>query len=309
MKTQVSWRAVGVFVAVAYGLGALVALPLLLLEPGHPAAVSTLVLMAMMFTPSIAVAVVHKTVAPMSSWRAETGLQKGRLLGSTVLAGWLGTPLIVFATIAVSALLGWIQLDLVGLSGMVELLETLGAQEALEVMPPHVLLAAQVLQAVLMGAVLNFFFALGEELGWRGWLQPQLMPLGALRAMLLTGAIWGLWHTPAIWAGHNFPGEPVLGPIVMTLACMGWGVWLGWLRLRSNSVIVPALAHGVLNGTAGIVALVHQAGTESNPLLVLAVGVSGILVTGLVSLILWLQGALVAPNPRAESGAPEAEAT
>lgn len=295
MNRRVDWRAVGVFVAAAYGLGALVAAPLQLLPAEQRAVLSTPLLMLMMFTPSLAVAVVHKTVSPITDWGVQTGLRRGRLVGSTLAAGWLGTPVLVFATTAVSALLGWLQLDLVGLSGMVELLEELGAGEALEVMPPHALLAAQVMQAVLIGAVVNFVFALGEELGWRGWLQPQLMPLGPVPAMLLTGAIWGLWHAPAIWGGHNFPGEPLLGPLVMTVACMGWGVWLGWLRLRSGSVLVPALAHGVLNGTAGVVVLVHQAGTELNPLLAVAVGVSGILVTGSLALSLWFLGALVEP--------------
>jgi membrane protease YdiL (CAAX protease family) len=36
----------------------------------------------------------------------------------------------------------------------------------------------------------------GEEYGWRGYLLPKLLPLGELRASLLVGVIWGVWHFP-----------------------------------------------------------------------------------------------------------------
>ena len=54
------------------------------------------------------------------------------------------------------------------------------------------LVALQFLNGVV-GAFINVIPALGEELGWRGWLLllllPKLMPLGTILALLLSGAI------------------------------------------------------------------------------------------------------------------------
>lgn len=38
------------------------------------------------------------------------------------------------------------------------------------------------------------FSTLGEELGWRGYLQGALRPLGRLRGYLLLAFLWEIWH-------------------------------------------------------------------------------------------------------------------
>jgi len=50
-----------------------------------------------------------------------------------------------------------------------------------------------VLPVLLAGTLLGVF---GEEYGWRGYLLPKLLPLGELRASLIVGVIWGVWHFP-----------------------------------------------------------------------------------------------------------------
>ena len=63
---------------------------------------------------------------------------------------------------------------------------------------PWFIIAAQTFQALLLAPLLNAIPTLGEEFGWRGYLQPKLMPLGGRNAVLLTGIIWGVWHLSLI---------------------------------------------------------------------------------------------------------------
>jgi membrane protease YdiL (CAAX protease family) len=127
--------------------------------------------------------------------------------------------------------------------------------------------------------LINTLLALGEELGWRGLLLPELLPLGQRRAILLSGVIWGFWHAPVILQGHNYPSQPVLGVFLMVVFTVLAGAFFGWLYLRTRSPWAPALAHGSLNAIAGL------------PLLFLT-GVDITLGGTLASLIGWIPLAL-----------------
>ena len=72
-------------------------------------------------------------------------------------------------------------------------------------------------------------FALGEEYGWRGHLQPLLLQKYAIKqAFVVLGIIWGLWHLPAILLGHNYPEYPLLGGFVlMPITCIAFSVAFG----------------------------------------------------------------------------------
>ena len=83
-------------------------------------------------------------------------------------------------------------------------------------MPKEALLATRFLNAVIIGPFLGLIITFGEEYGWRGFLQTELVRLGRIRGVGLLGIIWGIWHWPIIWMGYNYPGQPVLGPLLMT---------------------------------------------------------------------------------------------
>jgi uncharacterized protein len=106
--------------------------------------------------------------------------------------------------------------------------------------------------AVLLAPFINMIFALGEELGWRGFLLPNLMPLGQWKAILISGFIWGVWHAPAVVQGLNYPGYPVWGIFMMIVFCILLGTILSWLVLNTKSPWVAALAHGAVNAIAGL---------------------------------------------------------
>jgi membrane protease YdiL (CAAX protease family) len=100
-------------------------------------------------------------------------------------------------------------------------------------------------------SLLNIHCMLGEEFGWRAYLQQKLMPLGPRKAMLLVGAVWAVWHWPSIFLGKGYLpgywGEPVVGPLLWVWSLLPVSVIYGWLTLRSGSVWPAAIAHGVNN--------------------------------------------------------------
>jgi uncharacterized protein len=119
-------------------------------------------------------------------------------------------------------------------------------------LPTGLIVAIQIAFSFTLGPLLNTLFALGEELGWRGFLLPSLLPLGQWRAILVSGVIWGIWHAPAILQGHNYPSQPVLGIFMMTIFTILLGAILSWLYLRTGSPWAPALGHGTINAVAGL---------------------------------------------------------
>ena len=92
-------------------------------------------------------------------------------------------------------------------------------------------------------------FTFGEEYGWRGYLLPRLLPLGEIRASVLIGVIWGLWHLPLLLAGLNYPGVNVwLAIIVFTFVTVALSFTYTWFYVASSgSVLVAAVFHASTN--------------------------------------------------------------
>lgn len=110
-------------------------------------------------------------------------------------------------------------------------------------------------------AAFNALVAMGEELGWRGFLQGQLVArLGVTRGLVLLGLIWSFWHLPSLLAGYNFPEHPVLGALVLfPVELVAISMFLGWLTLRSGSFWTAAVAHGAGNSIEeGVVSHLHM---------------------------------------------------
>ncbi len=148
----------------------------------------------------------------------------------------------------------------------------------------------QLVLGVLIAPVLNSLATLGEEFGWRAYLLPKLMPLGGRRAMVLIGAIWGLWHWPVIFMGYEYgfkyPGFPWVGPLLFIWVAFCFGTFLGWLALRGRSVWPAVIGHAAINGIAAAAALATTG--DPNPLLgPLPVGIIGSLGYALVAVVIF----------------------
>lgn len=115
--------------------------------------------------------------------------------------------------------------------------------------PVGVYIAMLAFQAVILGPLLGLVVAFGEEYGWRGLLQSELVKLGRVRGVLLVGVIWGIWHAPVIAMGGNYPGYPVFGQFVMVGSSVIMGFFLGYAVLKTGSIWIAALLHAVNNQT------------------------------------------------------------
>jgi membrane protease YdiL (CAAX protease family) len=97
-----------------------------------------------------------------------------------------------------------------------------------------------------------FVLVVGEEIGWRGYLLPRLLPrTGPWRASATVGLLWALWHLPLF----SMPGMPQYGsPFpAFVLYTTALSVLLTILAQRTGgSVAIATLFHGAVN-TLGLV--------------------------------------------------------
>lgn len=116
----------------------------------------------------------------------------------------------------------------------------------------------QFISAVTYAPIINMFAALGEEAGWRGYMTPALEKwMGKKAALVVSGIIWAIWHGPLIVLagyeyGTGYAGEPFLGILMMCGFTTAMGIVLSYFYEKSQSIWVPALMHGALNGVAGV---------------------------------------------------------
>jgi membrane protease YdiL (CAAX protease family) len=102
-------------------------------------------------------------------------------------------------------------------------------------------LVAHILMNAIAGLLMVSLLALLEEIGWRAWLLPRLADrIGAHWGVMLTSAIWALWHVPFQLSGiQHIHG---VSPIMLALSMP-----LGWLWLRTESIWLVAIGHGASN--------------------------------------------------------------
>lgn len=142
-------------------------------------------------------------------------------------------------------------------------------------------------QSLIGGITINAIFAFGEEIGWRGFLLREFRALSFWKASLIIGLIWGLWHAPLIFAGHNYPSTPIFGILMMTLSSMLMSPILSFITIKSRSVFPAAFFHGVVNGSASLGIMIIAGG---NPELLNGLtGLSGFIVLLAANVIIFIR--------------------
>ena len=115
------------------------------------------------------------------------------------------------------------------------------------------------------GIVLSRIFpAFLEEVIFRGLLQPRFVRrYGILRGIFLLGIIFAVWHFGSDFSPQFSNGLVLVQLGLRVLLSVALGMVLGWLALRTGSVLPAALAHAIYNSFAstgwgaGQSALIH----------------------------------------------------
>lgn len=100
------------------------------------------------------------------------------------------------------------------------------------------------------GLVSSLISALGEEIGWRGLLVPELIKLTGFRnTVLISGGIWAAWHMPLLFAAdYHGQGTPILYSVACFVAMvLAIGLVMAWITLKSGSLWPAAMLHAAHN--------------------------------------------------------------
>lgn len=130
-----------------------------------------------------------------------------------------------------------------------QFVRTIGENFGLRGLPAWGALVLYIITMATSGLVLNLSTALGEELGWRGFLVPELVRhMSFTKAGLLTGVIWAAWHAPLVlFSDYGSGPNRWYALVCSTITVVSLSFILAWLRLKSESVWPAALLHASHN--------------------------------------------------------------
>jgi len=138
-----------------------------------------------------------------------------------------------------------------GLGGFADagFIKQIAAQFGWSNFPPALTLTLFVLFTGTLGLVGKTSRALGEEIGWRGFLVPELAKVVSFPAVgVISGLMWAAYHFPALLFADYNAGTPAwFGLTCFTLMVVADSFVLAWLTLRSGSLWPAAIFHGSHN--------------------------------------------------------------
>lgn len=211
--------------------------------------------------------------------RVSTHLRSYLHLSRKALVVYLLSPLVVYATLGIYAALAY-PLGLFDFGAFVDSLAALlegalktsieaGIVSEEEIRAAAALLACLAIPlAYVAGVTINALVALGEEIGWRGYLYAALGGRPTLRNTALIGLLWGLWHAPAtLLLGYNYYVNRIPGVAVFTLIAVASTYLHLVVTSIAESVLPAASLHGTVNALWGLTILASRLPQEQRELL------------------------------------------
>jgi uncharacterized protein len=115
--------------------------------------------------------------------------------------------------------------------------------------PPNLALGLFILLTATFGLVGKLSRTLGEEIGWRGFLVPELAKVVGFPGVgLISGLMWSLYHYPILLFADYNAGTPAwYGLTCFTIMVVADSFILAWLMLRAGSLWPAAIFHASHN--------------------------------------------------------------
>jgi uncharacterized protein len=114
-----------------------------------------------------------------------------------------------------------------------------------EALPQGMIVILYLIFSSTLGIIKACPYALGEELGWRGFLVPELAKTTTFaNTALISGSAWAVWHYPTIiFGGYNNGKSIPFSLLAFTIAVLAISFPMAWLRLKSGSVWTGVIFH------------------------------------------------------------------
>ncbi len=112
--------------------------------------------------------------------------------------------------------------------------------------------------------ILTITAFLGEEYGWRVYLQPIMQKkFGMKLGIILLGIVWGLWHTPVDLFFYTEDSAPqmLIGQII---TCVFLGIFFGFVYLKTNNIWICVCMHFLNNNLIPIITGTFSADVLTN---------------------------------------------
>lgn len=149
----------------------------------------------------------------------------------------------------------WILLELIGVYAVACIVEIivqmkLGNISIVEQLPEKQIFNTHVnpLSFILISCIYFFGYAgLGEEIAWRGYLYSKVKKLSYIEITILINVVWALWHLPMFLFDSTNSDNLLYRFGMFMLMCIEFGIFLNYLRIRTNSVWGAIILHPMTN--------------------------------------------------------------
>lgn len=213
-----------------------------------------------MYTPTFATIIALKVLGKDIIFELKSYL--GKLRDHVTLKWYLLSPLITLFSLSIYILLS-IPLGFFSLTTLIEqikYLQNILPQEISQTTLLILIIFSTIISSYFVGLTLNALYALGEEIGWRGFLVNLLLnKFSFLKTCVIIGLLWGFWHATAIiFLGHNYQVHRIEGIFLFTIIAVLFTFPHVFVRIASKSILPSASLHGSINALWGFTILITQ---------------------------------------------------
>ncbi|MBL0171023.1 MAG: CPBP family intramembrane metalloprotease [Gemmatimonadaceae bacterium] len=228
-------RAIGTYLVLVFGLSSI--FYALIIHAGQIGAANGAYVQGLMWCPGIAALLTCRRMG-----------RSARSLGWTWKPGFQVASYVIPVAYATAAyVLVWLS----GLGGFPNhaVLDQIAKVAGWGTMPAGLTLACYVLLRGTVGMVTSTATALGEEIGWRGFLVPELAKVTSFTGTaFISGLIWAVWHFPLLLFADYNNGTPAwYGLSCFLVLVVAISFVFAWMRLKSGSLWTGAFLHAAHN--------------------------------------------------------------